>query len=65
MCLDDLLDIILRREHRLDLLGYQPSKTELDQLYENFLVMADEKKNVNDEDLMVLIANKQILVSQK
>ncbi|HYG18461.1 MAG TPA: 2-isopropylmalate synthase [Ohtaekwangia sp.] len=52
-------------KHRLDLLGYQPSKTELDQLYENFLVMADEKKNVNDEDLMVLIANKQILVSQK
>jgi 2-isopropylmalate synthase len=52
-------------KHRLDLLGYQPSKTELDQLYENFLVMADEKKNVNDEDLLVLIANKPILVSQK
>jgi 2-isopropylmalate synthase len=52
-------------KHRLELLGFQPSKTELDALYQNFLVVADEKKNVNDEDLMTLVANTPILVSQK
>lgn len=52
-------------KHRLELLGYQPSKTELDALYHNFLIVADEKKNVNDEDLMTLVANTPILVSQR
>jgi 2-isopropylmalate synthase len=51
-------------KHRLELLGYQPSKTELDQLYDNFLVVADEKKNVNDEDLVTLVANTPILAGQ-
>jgi 2-isopropylmalate synthase len=46
-------------------LGYQPTKPELDQLYTNFLVVADEKKNVNDEDLVALVANTPILVSQR
>lgn len=49
-------------KHRLELLGYQPSKTELDQLYEHFLVVADEKKNVIDADLIQLVANTPILV---
>ncbi|HLT41932.1 MAG TPA: 2-isopropylmalate synthase, partial [Sphingobacteriaceae bacterium] len=52
-------------KHRLELLGYQPSKTDLDQLYSNFLVVADEKKNVNDEDLATLVANTPILVAQR
>lgn len=52
-------------KHRLELLGYQPSKTELDSLYQNFLVIADEKKNVNDEDLATLVANTPILVAQR
>lgn len=52
-------------KHRLELLGYQPNKTELDTLYQNFLVLADEKKNVNDEDLTALVANTPILVSQR
>lgn len=52
-------------KHRLELLGYQPNKQELDQLYENFLVVADEKKNVNDEDLTTLVANTPILVAQR
>jgi 2-isopropylmalate synthase len=52
-------------KHRLELLGYQPSKTDLDVLYDNFLVVADEKKNVNDEDLVALVANTPILVAQK
>lgn len=52
-------------KHRLELLGYQPNKQELDTLYQNFLTMADQKKNVNDEDLTVLVANTPILVSQR
>jgi 2-isopropylmalate synthase len=51
-------------KHRLELLGYQPSKPELDQLYEAFLTVADEKKNVNDEDLMTLAANTPLLVQK-
>ncbi len=49
-------------KHRLELLGYQPNKSELDQLYESFLVVADEKKNVVDEDLITIVANTPILV---
>ncbi len=52
-------------KHRLELLGYQPNKSELDTLYQNFLVMADEKKNVNDEDLAVLVANTPVLAAQR
>ncbi|MCD9017190.1 2-isopropylmalate synthase [Parachryseolinea silvisoli] len=51
-------------KHRLELLGYQPSKPELDQLYEAFLTVADEKKNVNDDDLMTLAANTPLLVQK-
>jgi 2-isopropylmalate synthase len=52
-------------KHRLELLGFQPNKTELDALYQNFLALADEKKNVNDNDLLNLVANTPILVSQR
>jgi 2-isopropylmalate synthase len=52
-------------KHRLELLGYHPSKIELDALYQNFVALADEKKNVNDEDLHTLVANTPILVSQR
>ncbi len=52
-------------KHRLELLGYQPNKPELDQLYENFLVVADEKKSVNDEDLITIVANTPLLVASK
>jgi len=48
-------------KHRLDLLGYQPSKQELDVIYEQFVVVADEKKSVNDADLLILVANTPIL----
>jgi 2-isopropylmalate synthase len=48
-------------KHRLELLGYQPGKPELDVLYENFLVIADEKKKVEDEDLIALAAQMPIL----
>src|SRR6478609_1256375 len=52
-------------KHRLELLGYQPNKTELDQLYENFLIVADEKRSVNDEDLITIVANTPLLVASK
>ncbi len=52
-------------KHRLELLGYQPNKSELDTLYQNFLVMADEKKNVNDDDLTTLVSNTPVLVAQR
>jgi 2-isopropylmalate synthase len=49
-------------KHRLELLGYQPNKMELDSIYENFLVIADEKKKVEDDDLLTLVAQVPILV---
>ena len=41
--------------HRLDLLGHKLSKEELDVIYKRFLVLADKKKDVRDEDLEVLV----------
>ena len=49
-------------KHRLELLGYQPVKAELDILYENFLLLADEKKKIENEDLIALASNMPILV---
>jgi 2-isopropylmalate synthase len=48
-------------KHRLELLGYQPAKSDLDVLYEHFLVIADEKRNVGNEDLIALMAQMPIL----
>jgi 2-isopropylmalate synthase len=42
-------------KHRLELLGYQPNKQELDQIYEHFLILADEKKQVENDDLIALV----------
>ncbi len=48
-------------KHRVELLGYHYDGDELNTLYENFLVVADEKKMVGDDDLMVLVANMPVL----
>ena len=48
-------------KHRLELLGYKFQGAELDLVYENFLIMADEKKQVNDQDLEVLAVNIPVL----
>src|SRR5690606_38503401 len=48
-------------KHRLELLGYQPTKPELDQVYQHFLVLADEKKQVDNEDLIALIGQLPVL----
>ncbi len=42
-------------KHRLELLGYQPGKTELDQIYQQFVILADEKKKVENDDLIALM----------
>ncbi len=41
-------------KHRLDKLGYKFSKPALDSIYEEFLKLADSKKEIVDEDLKVL-----------
>ncbi len=41
-------------KHRLVRLGYKFDKNHLDQVYEEFLKLADQKKDITDEDLRVL-----------
>jgi 2-isopropylmalate synthase len=48
-------------KHRLEILGYKIEGADLDIVYENFLILADEKKQVNDQDLEVLAINVPIL----
>jgi len=48
-------------KHRVELLGYHFEGDQLNTLYEHFLIVADDKKMVGDEDLMVLVANTPIL----
>ncbi len=40
--------------HRLEMLGFTFGKEEIDEIYHRFLVMADKKKEINDEDIKVL-----------
>jgi 2-isopropylmalate synthase len=48
-------------KHRLSLLGQHFEGEDLNSIYENFLLVADEKKEVKDEDLLVLAANLPVL----
>lgn len=48
-------------KHRLELLGHKFEGEELNVIYENFLVVADEKKQVEDNDLISLAANMLVL----
>ncbi|MDQ1086499.1 MULTISPECIES: 2-isopropylmalate synthase [unclassified Siphonobacter] len=41
--------------HRLQLLGFKSDKLDIDSLYERFLLMADERKMIHDQDLMELV----------
>ncbi len=45
-------------KHRLERLGYQINKIDLEEVYRNFLNMADRIKEVNDEDLKILMGGK-------
>ena len=40
--------------HRLELLGFKFGKDELDDIYHRFLLLADKKKDINDEDMRIL-----------
>jgi len=45
--------------HRLQLLGYELKSDELDKIYEDFLLLADKKKSINDDDLQILVGHKK------
>jgi 2-isopropylmalate synthase len=40
--------------HRLELLGFNFGKDEIDDIYHRFLSLADRKKEINDEDIRIL-----------
>ncbi|HBK83326.1 MAG TPA: 2-isopropylmalate synthase [Flavobacterium sp.] len=46
-------------KHHLERLGYDEGKINLDEIYTNFLKIADEKKEINDDDLLQLLTNNQ------
>jgi 2-isopropylmalate synthase len=50
--------------HRLHLLGMDPPKEQLDHIYEAFLQLADRKKDINDDDIL-LLAGKDRAASQR
>lgn len=43
-------------KHHLERLGFSPDKEELNQVYDAFLNLADGKKDINDDDLVGLMA---------
>src|SRR3972149_3627942 len=45
-------------KHHLERLGYKFQQEELDKIYQQFLNLADKKKNIVDEDLHILAGNK-------
>lgn len=49
-------------KHRLELLGYTVTGDDLNTVYESFLVIADEKKEVNDGDLIMIVSSLPVLV---
>jgi 2-isopropylmalate synthase len=44
-------------KHRLEILGYRFSKDTLDNFYKKFLLLADKKKDVKDEDLRIMVGD--------
>jgi 2-isopropylmalate synthase len=48
-------------KHRLELLGYNVAGEDLNSVYESFLVVADEKKEVNDGDLIMIATSMPVL----
>ncbi len=43
--------------HRLELLGFKLEKEKLDQVYEEFLKLADRKKEIRDDDIALLVGD--------
>lgn len=48
-------------KHRLEVLGYKIEGDELDNVYESFLVVADEKKEIVDADLVTIMTNRPLM----
>lgn len=48
-------------KHRLELLGFRTEVEELNNLYEHFLIVADDKKMVDDDDLTALVTSHLVL----
>jgi len=46
-------------KHRLERLGYKFSKEKLEHIYEQFITLADRKKDITDDDLKIL-AGKEV-----
>jgi 2-isopropylmalate synthase len=46
-------------KHRLERLGYKLETAKLDDVYEQFIVMADKKKDINDDDLLILLGDER------
>jgi 2-isopropylmalate synthase len=46
-------------KHRLQNLGHTMTVEELDEVYDRFLELADKKKEVNNEDLLILIGKEK------
>jgi 2-isopropylmalate synthase len=44
-------------KHRLELLGFELSKEKLDEIYEQFLKLADKKKDLRDDDIALLVGD--------
>ncbi|MFC3560425.1 2-isopropylmalate synthase [Pedobacter jamesrossensis] len=44
-------------KHHLERLDYDIEKINIDDIYERFLVLADEKKDITDDDLLFLMSN--------
>jgi 2-isopropylmalate synthase len=42
-------------KHRLEVLGFKLDKEKVTEIYEEFLELADKKKDIKDEDLLVLL----------
>ncbi|MDD5571560.1 MAG: 2-isopropylmalate synthase, partial [Bacteroidales bacterium] len=42
-------------KHRMEKLGFELKKEKLNNIYEKFLRLADRKKDVNDDDLLILV----------
>ena len=43
--------------HRLELLGFKLEKDKLDVVYEEFLKLADKKKEIRDDDIALLVGD--------
>ncbi len=44
-------------KHRLELMGFELSKEKLDEIYEQFLSLADKKKDIRDDDIALLVGD--------